>query len=75
MRETAGWTLSEAPSLNNAVKEEGSFQVDLRVHGVSQDDINEDEERMTEMQNLVDRLQDGYRDKSIIKDLKQAEKR
>ena len=26
---------------------------------------------MTEMQNLVDRLQDGYRDKSIIKDLKQ----
>ena len=26
---------------------------------------------MTEIQNLVDRLQDGYRDKSIIKDLKQ----
>ena len=26
---------------------------------------------MTEMQNLVDRLQDGYRDKSIIEDLKQ----
>ena len=36
-----------------------------------QDDIYKDEERMTEMQNLVDRLQDGYRDKSIIKDLKQ----
>ena len=26
---------------------------------------------MTELQNLVDRLQDGYRDKSIIKGLKQ----
>ena len=26
---------------------------------------------MTEMQNLVDGLQDGYRDKSIVKDLNQ----
>ena len=26
---------------------------------------------MTWMQNLVDKLQEGYRDKSIIKDLKQ----
>ena len=59
--ETAGRTQSEAPSLNNAAKEESSFQVDLRVHGVSQDDIYKDEERMTEMRNLVDRLQDGYR--------------
>ena len=32
-------------------------------------DINKNEERMTEVQNLIDRLQDGYRDKSIIKDL------
>ena len=38
-RETASGTLSEAPSVNNAAKEEGSFHVDLRVHGVSQDDI------------------------------------
>ena len=57
--ETACGTLSEAPSLNNAAKEEGSFQVDLRVYGVPQDDIYKDEERMTEMQNLVDGLQDG----------------
>ena len=28
---------------------------------------------MTEMQNSVDRLQHGYRDKSIIKDLKQED--
>ena len=37
-------TLSEAPSLNNAAKEQNSFQVNLRVHGVSQDDIYKDEE-------------------------------
>ena len=43
----------------------------FEVHGVSQDDICKDEERMTELQNLVDRLQDGHRDKSIIKGLKQ----
>ena len=51
--------------------EESSLQVDLRVHGVSQDDIYKDGERITEMQNLVDRLQDGCRDKSVIEDLKQ----
>ena len=38
----------------NAAKEENSFQVDLRDHGVSQDVIYKDEERMTEMRNLVD---------------------
>ena len=70
-RETAGGTLSEAPRLDNAAKEECSFQVDLRVQGVSQDDICKDEEWMIEMQNLFDRLQDGYRDKSFIKDMKQ----
>ena len=70
-RETAGWILSEAPCLNHAAKDEGSYQIDLRVHGVSQDDINKDDERMTEMRHLVDRLQDGYHDKSIMKDLKQ----
>ena len=36
-------------------------EVDLRVHRVSQDVIYKDEERMTEMQNFVDRLQEGYR--------------
>ena len=70
-KSSRGKTQSEAPSPINAVKEESSFQVDLRDHGVSQDDVYKDEERMTEMQNLVDGLQDGYRDKSIIKDLKQ----
>ena len=69
-RETAGGTLSEASCLNNAAKEENSSQVDLRVHGVPQDDFHKDAERVTEMRNLVDRVQDGYRDKSIIKDLK-----
>ena len=46
------------------------FKSIFRVHGVSQDDIYQEEERMTEMRHLVDSLQDGYRDKSIIKDLK-----
>ena len=43
----------------------------LRVHEVSQDDVYNDKERMTEMPNLVDRLQDGYRDKSFVQDLQQ----
>ena len=34
------------------------------------DDIYQEGERMTEMRHLVDSLQDGYRDKSIIEDLK-----
>ena len=46
-RETACWTQSEAPCLHDAVKE-SSFQVDLRVYDVSQDDIYKDEERMTQ---------------------------
>ena len=43
--EAAGGTQSEAPSLNNTWKQESSFQIDLRVQGVSQDDIYKDEER------------------------------
>ena len=63
-------TLSEAPCLNNHAKEENLVQVDLRVHGVSQDEIYKDVERMAEMQLLVDRLQEGHRDQSIIMYLK-----
>ena len=57
--------------MNSAAKKENSSQVDLRVHGVSQDDIYRDEEWTTRRQNLVDRLLEGYRNKSIIVDLKQ----
>ena len=72
LRETVDRTQSGAPSLHNDVKEESSFQSDLRVHGASQDDMYKDEERMTEMRHLVDRLQDGYRGvKSIIEYMKQ----
>ena len=49
-------------------KEESSLQVDLRVHGVSRDDIYKVGEQITEMQNLVG---DRCRDKSIVEDLKQ----
>ena len=55
-------------SENNVVREEDSFQVDLRAHGVSQDAIHKDEERVVKMQPLVAKLQIGYRDKSIIND-------
>ena len=58
-------TLSKAQSLNNAAKEESSSQVDLRVHGVSQDDVYKDEERMTEIDCKTD-----IGDKSSIKNLK-----
>ena len=54
---------------NNVVKEEDSFQVDLRIQGVSQDVINKDQERMTKTQTLVNNLQEGYQTKSIINDL------
>ena len=40
-------------------------------HGDSQDVIYKDEERITKVQTLVDRLQDGCRTKSIMYDLKQ----
>ena len=36
---------------------------------MSQDVIYKDEERMTKIQTLVDKVQDGYRTKSIINDL------
>ena len=54
----------------NVVREKDSFQVDLRVHEVSQDVICKDEERMTKILTLVDKLQDVYRSNSIINDLK-----
>ena len=58
-------------SEHNFVKEDDSVQVDLRVLGVSQDVIYRDEGRLTKIQTLVDRLQDGSRTKSIMNDLKQ----
>ena len=46
-----------------------SFQVNIWIHGVSQDAIYKDDERMTKTQTLVDKLQVGYRTNSIINDL------
>ena len=42
---------------------------DLRNQGESQDGIYNDEERMTKIQTLVDKLLAGYQTKSIINDL------
>ena len=44
-----------------------------RVHGVSQDVIYKDQEKMTKIQTLVDKLQDGYHTKSIINDLRKKD--
>ena len=67
---------SQTPCLNDFANEENSSQVDVQFHGVSQHDIYLNEESMTRMQNLVDRLRDGFRDKSIIiKDSKQCVQR
>ena len=54
---------------HSVLREEDSFQVDLRVHGVSHDVTNEDKERMTKIQTLVDNLQDGCRTNYVINDL------
>ena len=57
-------------SEHNTAKEKNSFQVDLRVHGVSQDVNYKDKGRITKIQTLEDWLLDGSRSKSIQKDLK-----
>ena len=54
---------------DSVAKDEDSFQVELRVHGVSQEVILKDQERMTKIQTLVDKLPDAYQTKSIINDL------
>ena len=42
------------------------FKVYFRIEGIPQDAILEDQERMTEIQKLVDYLRSGYHTESII---------
>ena len=63
------WAAAGNCNDNSVVREKDSFQVDLRAHGQSQDFIYMDEERTTNIQALVDELQDRYRTNSIINDL------
>ena len=60
---------SEGSTWKHVAKEEDSFQVDLRIQGVSQDAEHKDQEIMTKIQTLVDKLQAGYQTKSIINDV------
>ena len=55
-------------------KEEPEFKVDLRIEGIAQDVIPEYEERVSQIQKVIDKLRTGYHTKSIIEDLVKAEK-
>ena len=50
-------------------KEKNSFQVDLRIQGVRQDAVLEDEERMSIMPDIVIQVATWIPNESIIKDL------
>ena len=47
-----------------------SFQVDVRIQGVSLEAIHRDTDRMTRIQKSVDELQAGYHTNSIIDDFR-----
>ena len=55
-------------------KEEPEFKVNLRIEGIAQDVIPEYEERVSQIQKVIDKLRTGYHTKSIIEDLVKAEK-
>ena len=41
-------------------EEENPFEVDLRIQGIRQDAVLEDQGRMTKIQEVVDKLRPGY---------------
>ena len=45
------------------------LKVDLRIEGIAQDVILEDEERMGQIQGAVENFRNGSRTKSILEDL------
>ena len=55
-------------------KKEPEFKVDLRIEGIAQDVILEDEERMGKVQVIVHNFRNGSRTESIIEDLGRPEK-
>ena len=50
-------------------EEEHEYEVDFRIEGIPQDAVVEDQERMTKIQEKVDKLRTGYHTKSIIEDV------
>ena len=45
------------------------FKVDLRIHGVPQDAVLDDRERMSKIQEMVDMLRTGHQTESSMADL------
>ena len=58
----------------STVEKQPQFEVDLRIEGIAQDVILKDEERMGKIQEVVGKLRNGSRTKSILKDLGKPEK-
>ena len=54
-------------------KEEPEFKVDLRTEGIAQDVILEDEERMGQIQEVVEKRRNGSRTQYILEDLGKQE--
>ena len=50
-------------------KEEPEFKANLGIEGIAPDVIPKDEERIGQIQNVVDKLRTGYHTQSIIEDL------
>ena len=48
--------------------------ISVRSEGIPQDTVLEDEERMTKIQELVDKLRAGYHTESIIAELRKRGK-
>ena len=48
-----------------------SLKVDLRVQGIPEDAVLEDQGRMTKIQELVDKLQSEYQSESVIADVRE----
>ena len=55
-------------------EEENPFKVDLRIQGIPQDAVLEDRERMSQIQDSVDKLRTEYQTESIIADLEKKGK-
>ena len=49
--------------------EENPFKVDLRIQGIPQNTVLQDQRRMTKIRGLVNKLRTEYRTESVITDL------
>ena len=61
-------------SSGKPIVEGNSFKVDLRIQGIPQDGVLEDQGRMTVIQELVDKLRSEYQTESNVADLRKVMK-